>query len=421
MTRFRNVVRILTWIGTATLAAIIIAAVAVPVQQVLFRHRSERLQADMQSIKLHKTSWADAQGFMRNWGAWGHYDGTCTWTNCKYVIILSDWSGYARESDEIGWFRKAAWPFFTSRLYRFAGGRIGVFYAGFVVQDGTIWRTFQGIDLDVPENSGPQNYESEYGNLVHVQSRSSLNPNAAPGSSHWILGSQTQLAAHPDFKAGRPSGCENCMALDITYSITARDDLIHQLTSFDFSCITRWKPCRFPEDILTAARPWHVYLPLDPPHAQLPEPPSAYDIPVWALGRDAIVVLSVDVLSSATERYKYNGAPYERAKVRLHRILKGAVSLANGATLIVQPYSGEQINPPLDPPEHLETGKHYLLLVNYHLEDLDRNHPPVQPELIDGLSGIRLDRCGVLDDTPENRAELARGFAQNDSLRVPEF
>lgn len=421
MSRFRNVVRILIWIGIATLATIIVAGVAVPIQQRLFRYRSERLLADMQSIKLHNTPWSEAQKLMSRWGAWGHYDGSCTWTNCRYMIVLSDWSGFGRDFDGSGWFRKAAWPLFTSRLYRLAGGRIGVFYAGFVVQDGTIWRTSQGIDLDVPEDSGPQQNEPEYGNIVHVQSRSSLNPNAASRGSHWILGSEMQLAEHPDFKAGRPSGCENCMAIDITYSVTAKDDLIRQLTSFDLSCITRWKPCLFPEDIVPAARPWHIYLPYDRPHSEEQAPASACDIPLWALGRDAIVILSVDVSSSATKRYEYNGTPYEMAKVRLRQILKGSSSWANGATLIVQPYSGEQINPPLELPEHLEAGKHYLLLVNYHLQDLHRDHRLVQPEVVDGLPEIRLDPGGVLDDTLRNRAELARGMAQNDDLRVPDF
>ena len=421
MTHFRDALRILAWIGAAVLALIVVIAVTVPIQQRLFRHGAERLLADMQSIELHRTPWSNAQQLMNRWGECGHYDGTCTSINCRYMIVLSDSSGYGRDFDERGWFRKAIWPFFASPLYRLLGGRIGVFYAGFIVQDGTIWRTFQAIDLDVPENAGGRGYEMEYGNMVHVQSRSSLNPNGAPGSSHWILGGNAQLADHPYFKAGRPSGCENCMALDITYSITTPLNQVRPLTSFDLSCITRWKPCLFPEDILPSARPLHVYYPYDSPHTDLPEPARPCEIPIWTLGRDAISVFSIEVLSSATETYKYSGLPYEKAKVRLLEILKGSVSWARGATLIVQPYSGDQINPPFDPPEHLVLGKHYLLLVKYHLEDLDRNHPPSPPDLIDGLPGIRLDRCGVLDDTPQNRAELARGFTQNDNLRVPEF
>jgi hypothetical protein len=210
------------------------------------------------------------------------------------------------------------------------------------------------------------------------------------------------------------------MALDITYSTAAPQNQIQQLTSFDLSCITRWRPCLFPEDILPAARPWHIYFPNDRRLTELPEPPRPCEVPVWALGRDAISVLSVDVLSSTTGEGRYTQSPDQFAKVRLVAILKGEAPWSSNATLIANSYPGDQINPPLEPPEHLKTGNRYLLLVKYHLEDLDQNHPPV-PELIDGLPGIRLDRCGVLDDTPQNRAELARGFAQNDTLRVPEF
>ena len=416
MTRFRIAFRILA----ALLALVVVIAVAVPIRQRLFRRRAERLLADMQSIELHKTDWSNAQELMHRWGAWGRYEGTCTWANCKYTVLLSDWSGYRTDFDERGWLRRAAWPFFTSPLYRVLGGRIGAFYVGFTVQDGTIWRTYQAIYLDVPDNSGVRNYETEYVNIVHVQSRSSLNPNSAPGISHWILGGNSQLAEHPYFKAGRPGGCANCMALDITYSTTAPRNQIHQLTSFDLSCITRWKPCLFPEDILPAARPWHIYYREDRRLAELPEPPRPCEVPVWVLGRDAISVLSVDVLSSATGKGRYAESLDEFAKVRLMEILKGKTPWSKSVSLLVNPYPGDQINPPLDPPEHLKPGNRYLLLVNYHLDDDDKNHP-APPELIDGLPGIRLERCGVLDDTTQNRAELFRGFDQNDALRMPEF
>jgi hypothetical protein len=211
------------------------------------------------------------------------------------------------------------------------------------------------------------------------------------------------------------------MALDITYSIALPRSQAQQLTSFDLSCITRWKPCLFPEDILPAARPWHIYYPYDPARVELPEPPLPCEIPVWTLGRDAISVSSIDVLSSVVETNEQGGSPFEKAKVRLGGVLKGSVPWPDHSILFVQPYSGEQVNPPLEPPEHLKTGGRYLLLVTYHLQDSDLNHPLVPFELIDGSPGIRLDRCGALDDTPQNRADLARGFAQTDALRVPEF
>jgi hypothetical protein len=34
---------------------------------------------------------------------------------------------------------------------------------------------------------------------------------------------------------------------------------------------------------------------------------------------------------------------------------------------------------------------------------------------------LHLVRCGVQEDTPEVRRELAKGFAQNDNLRGPEL
>ena len=46
--------------------------------------------ADMHQIRLYHSTWADAQKLMDRWGAWGHYDGSCTATECRYAIEIGD-------------------------------------------------------------------------------------------------------------------------------------------------------------------------------------------------------------------------------------------------------------------------------------------------------------------------------------------
>jgi hypothetical protein len=61
-----------------------------------------------------------------------------------------------------------------------------------------------------------------------------------------------------------------------------------------------------------------------------------------------------------------------------------------------------------DAPEHLVMGRHYLVFPPGD----DRKDQRLTIE-----SPMRLDRCGVWEDTPENRREIARGTAMNDSLQ----
>jgi hypothetical protein len=42
----------------------------------------------MHQIRLYQSTWADAQRLMHRWGAWGHYEGTCTAASCKYEIEM---------------------------------------------------------------------------------------------------------------------------------------------------------------------------------------------------------------------------------------------------------------------------------------------------------------------------------------------
>jgi hypothetical protein len=408
----RRVFRALTWAGATFLAIIVCAAAVVPVQQRLFRHRAERLLTDMQAIELHKTTWAEAQELMYRWGAWAHYDGTCTSTNCKYTISLCSWNCRAIYESESRFARVARYLLAT-RAYGWLGGRTAAFRAGFIVQDGIIWRTFIAINVDVPPHTERNDDDSAYELMGYAQSRDSLNRQASPRHPyhHWILGDDSQLAEHPYYKGGRPGGCEICMSVEVTYSNATPQDEIRRLTAFDLSCLTRWRPCTRVEDILPASRPWHLYsLEEDPP---LPESvikqPAACATPAWALGRDAAEVYAVEVQSTATEKSKFAGDPYEIAHARLLETLKGKTPWPRGSELEVLPYSGDEA------PERMEMGKRYLVLVRYLYYEWG------DPPFIDGKPGISLDRCGVLADTPQNRSELARGFAQNDSLRIAEF
>lgn len=83
----------------------------------------------------------------------GHYDGECTAINCKYTVTLTDLGNSAFSPDDYGKAQAMIRYLVLSRAYRWLGGRMAIFQAGFNVQDGTIWRTFESIDVDVPAHA----------------------------------------------------------------------------------------------------------------------------------------------------------------------------------------------------------------------------------------------------------------------------
>lgn len=420
MARAKTALRVLRGVAFGILLAALCLVAAIPIQQRRFRWRAERLQADMQAIQLHHTSWDEARSLMNRWGAWGHYDGACTVGNCRYTITLEDMGSAAVHPDDYGKLQALIRYLLGSSPYRWLGGRAAIFETGFIVQDGAIWRTFEDIGVEVPSGVlGPE--DSGYELMARAQSRSSLNREANP-KAHWILGGSEPPAEHPEFKAGRPGGCEICMSVEVTYSISTAQDEIRNITSFDLSCLTRRHPCARVEDLLPAARPWHLYqLDGDPPLQEPPPgPATTCQVPVTALARDAIAVLSVDALSSSAKKDSFEGIPFEEDRVRLTGILKGSAPWAAGALLNAEPYSGDPMNPPFSLPEHLTPGRHYLLVIVYRFPELEPHYDPPPEEIAKG-PGLSLDRCGVLEDTPQNRRDIQRGIGQNDQLRVSEF
>ena len=131
-----------------------------------------------------------------------------------------------------------------------------------------------------------------------------------------------------------------CQTVSVFYSTHTPPAEIERLTSYDFSCFTRFNPCARIVDLLPAAEEWHLYdskyessptVPVPPPRPEsspyVPEPlPPCSNIPVWAQARDARYVLSVEALSTeiVKNREDYREFHREVGKVRV----EGACSLA---------------------------------------------------------------------------------------------
>ncbi len=400
-TRFLRILRVTC---LTVLALVLLTWATVQIQQRLLRHRAELLMADMHQIRLYRSTWADAQRLMTRWGAWGHYYGTCTAEKCRYRITLTDISG-----SKFGrWIIRRR----GLRVYSLFGGRASRLVVSFTVQNGTIWRETAAIA--VAASPRQLTLVDDFPTLiVQTKSRQRLR---SSGDDWWILGTDDQLATHPYYKAGRPGGCTFCREAVVTYSTRTPSPEIDRLTSFNFSCLTQFFSCVELEQLLPAAKEWHLYHEDDPAMQQSIPLAKRCDIPIWVIARDTRYALLVEGISTRNVKMPgfslveatntiTNGPDWDKteARVKVLAPLKGDPPWTKGAVVLAHPYEGTP-----EAAEHLSPGKHYIVF-------------PVggdrRDQILTKESPIELDRCGVWDDTSENLHEAERGIAQNDGLR----
>jgi hypothetical protein len=256
--------------------------------------------ADMHQIRLYQSTWADAQRLMYRWGAWGHYDGSCTAAECRYAIGVGDPIWGFNERSNFNWLMRSLFFMRSSGLF---GGHIAALRTIFTVQGGVILRESAIILVGVaPELSHFGEMNSGYSLIIETKSRQNL---LHSNGFDRILGSYEQLADHPYYKVGTPSGCTNCFAAYVVYSTHTPQAEIDRLTDFDFSCFTRFGKCQWLGDLLPVAWEWRLYSWFEPGYTlqmEVPEPPRPCDIPLWVLGRDYNTVFAVKALSTGQQK-----------------------------------------------------------------------------------------------------------------------
>jgi hypothetical protein len=408
-------VRIVLFAGGLFLSLILITFLAVQIQQRTLRWRAERLSADMHQIRLYQTTWADAQRLMHRWGAWGHYDGSCTAASCKYEIEMDSIDRYNPHAPYHAWL---VWLLQHDRLnlYQWFGGRLSAFHASFTVHDGTIWRESTAMGVSVPRRRIRTGNYDDFDASLSVGSASYQRLHRTIENWTPFIGdSEDELAQHPYYKVGRPGGCMiNCQIGIAYYSTHTAPSEILRLTSYDFSCFTRFNTCAHLEDLLPVAKEWHLYDNADESSPTVPKPsplpPPCSNIPVWVQARDARYVLTVEALSTEIVKHHEDYGEYLRevTKIRVVSSLKEPAPWLPGA--IVSAYHIYW----LDDASHSSEGKHMVPGGRYIVFAIGNDD---RINLVTKDSPVSFDRCGVQEDTPGIRSELEKGFAQNDTLR----
>ncbi len=362
--------------------------VCVQVQQRMYKHHVDRLLADLNTVELHKSTWADAQRLMKSWGRWGHWEGQCSAEACRYDILLEDVA--ERMADGPKWLYPVLQK--LDPFYVWLGGRAGTVRLALVVRRGTIVRSgLYAMQEVIPERVAGEDFHS-YALRVGAVSVPRLVKNGEP----------TYARDGPYYSARRPGGCTSCEMVTLVYSDHAPADLVRSLTGLDTSCIAGTRRCVVPEDLLPAARPFHFYD--DAGEERPPEAPQPCMVPLWVRGRDASEIIRIAVLHTGRKK---NGSYAEDtsspfATVRILETVKG-VPFPAGSHADIFSFTPSEWNPGV--PEPLELGKSYFVF-GFDGLGMQRQGPPE----------LGVQRCTSVQVTVEGEAELRRGIELDDEL-----
>jgi hypothetical protein len=220
------------------LLAILVLFCVVQIGQWVARWRAERLLSDIQSLRLQRSTWSDAQRIISRWGRWGHYAGTCNASNCEYDIVINDWA----TDVALGLYRfprlERVAESILPKLMLLFGARGPQVYSRVNVHDGKAVGIEFSVATVVPYM---------YGVLM-----SSTVSTAHPEFDvEW-----PERNPHPEYSVVMRNGTLHFFFTE--FNADAKDEDLEWLMEFNLSCMTRLSPCREDSDLRPSA--WAHYL-----------------------------------------------------------------------------------------------------------------------------------------------------------------
>lgn len=275
---------------------------ALRLETYVFRHRSERLLADVKGLETRKTTYSEAQRVLQKWPELRLWPPEHDKNKCKFDIILGHVS-----------------PSFTDWALRFLGRRTGFVQAQISVERGVVWGRYFAVHLETPSQGWPDH--ALFGAFDTVSRSYDL-------SWEGLDGLIIQTLIHPDylleqrqanFNADTPAALIVASAMSVHETQYADPAVVRHLEEFDFSCITRWFACRNVAELMPTA--WAEYQ-SDQPRAlaavnQLKCTPDK----VETQARDAELAAVVEVSGNRTDSFR--GENHAVAMVRMVEPLRG--------------------------------------------------------------------------------------------------
>jgi hypothetical protein len=211
-------------------------------RQWLFRMRAESLLADIKSLNVDRSSWADAQTLMTHWGRWGGWYGSCSDRDCSYNIRIYHLPlVYPAFVFEDG-------PHLTTRILELSGLRSAAVTASFHVVHGVVREKGFGMSVALPVSKW-------------ITPKSGFWLTDRIGSTYWpsldvasFEGTKLR-GANPSTVAKHPNRgfIQRRTILEASFTPEEIPAERAALTDFHFDCITRWVACSSLEELLPRA------------------------------------------------------------------------------------------------------------------------------------------------------------------------
>lgn len=387
------------WVGALRIATaagvfIVVASAAfVNLQQRILRWRADQLLADIRAIQMGHSSWNDAQQIMRRWGAWGKWAGSCDSQGCDYQIALQDISSaYPTYFLNRGKVEPRSpgrhYSLWQRRLYSILGGRFVQVYAGVQVKNGIVW-TKQYI-LGTSMYPRLPRTEDDWGYMLIAQ---------AEGVTRFPLDRDRDIVrTHPEYSVESETPCTVCKFIRAEFTPFA--DALIQESSLDFNidCITRWRACDTPAQIMPAA--WRIYKQQsERTQGNTISSPFKCEVPLEILGRDYRFALLTEVMTTRTfhepgvTRYIASLSSIRSLKNEAHQKPENLRNLRLGWTDTVLAEG--------DRPAEIKRGDRIIFLFEAPLDE--------ERDVVD--SGI--GPCSYVLDTARNRAAIEKGISHD--------
>jgi hypothetical protein len=366
----------------------------IPIQQHLLRNRAERLHAEILALQLHPGTFADVQRMQKTWGAYAHYDGPCTQRHCIYSITLKDlflwWTNKHPGDGEHSLF-----PIGVFKAYAFFGGHPTQVGATIRVRDNRMWGADFAVEVFTYPGTG-RNEGQVYAVLVGINSGTRL------FRRHEFI--RTDLLSK-GFRTTAELQCLGCQVVDVNLTHQTDPKDIERFNRLDLSCITRWHPCKHPQEM--APELWMQALHDKPVEDRLHEnDPEVCTLSPSILAREANDIALVKVLSVEAIRDSDTTQVSQRATVQILQLLKNGRSYPTtdppGFAVppgSIRPEAGKNPAQPIE-------GKEYLFL-----------YREPRPNEIDNF--LYLEPCHGILASPENSALVHQGIALDPSAGEP--
>lgn len=218
----RRIWRALVWLVCAAIIAGVIGLIVIRIQRRVLRGRAEALMIDMQSITVRKTTFQEVQPVFLRWRRWGKFARPCSPLRCEFDIKLHDLDS---RPDRYLYRNR---PIF--QLASLVGESPTAISARIGVLDGVVSSEQIGFAIETP------------GHLLSGQAASSPSIDLPAG---------TRATTRAGYAVWSPPNFPDMVRLEFTAS--ADPSQIHRLMAINFSCLTRWRPCQSPNQIMPAA------------------------------------------------------------------------------------------------------------------------------------------------------------------------